>query len=280
MKKANRKRKIDAPHIRISSHRQEERKTMISLKNSTRMVSILVFSVIVAFHGSASGWHDETHLAVAKAAGYAKWYNAAGADMAKIKADRIEKNNHYCNNPERREITPGMVLEQTARYNDAADTDGHLYGAILASVRAFKDATETGKYADYHIAFCAHYVGDLSQPLHNHPNDSFNARRHKSNDGIVEDEVFRNIQKIREHMYPIALRSESFEEDAAKEVARIANISRTLSYTLQEENRDMTREEAYKQLGHSASLLKAILTSLTEGLHHPPRVSGEKSTVE
>ncbi len=128
--------------------------------------------------------------------------------------------------------------------------------------------TEKGKYAEYHLAFCAHYVGDLSQPLHNHPNDAFNALHHKTNDGIVEDEVFQNIQKIRDAMYPIVLRKDSFEEDLAKEVARIANISRTLGYTLQSEDRDMTREEAYRQLGHSASLLRAILTSLAEGRPH------------
>lgn len=253
---------------------------MISLQKTARVACILVLSAMAALHGSAFGWHDETHLAVAKAAGYAKWYNAAGADMAKIKADRIEKNNHYCNNPERGEVTPGMVLEQIARYNDPADTDGHLYGAILASLHAYRDATETGKYAEYHIAFCAHYVGDLSQPLHNHPNDGFNALHHKTNDGIVEDEVFRNIQKIREYMYPIVLRSASFDEDVAKEVARIANISRTLSYALQEEDRDMTKEEAYKQLGHSASLLKAILTSMRGGSQNPSPVSMEKSTGE
>lgn len=253
---------------------------MIALKKTVCTAFILAFSVMVVLHGSASGWNDETHLAIARAAGYAKWYNAAGADMAKIKADRIEKNNHYCNNPERREITPDTVLEQVARYNDPANTDGHLYGAILASLRAYRDATETGKYSEYHMAFCAHYVGDLSQPLHNHPNDSFNGRRHKTNDGIVEDEVFRNIQKIKEHMYPIVLRNDSFEEDVAKEVARIANISRTLSYTLQKEDRDMTKEEAYKQLGHSASLLKAILTSMAGDASRLSPVSPEKSPSE
>jgi hypothetical protein len=61
-------------------------------------------------------------------------------------------------------------------------------------------------------------------------------------------------------MYPITLRNTSFEEDLAREIARIANVSRKLGYRLQEQNRDMTKEEAYEQLGHSASLLKAILT--------------------
>jgi len=230
-----------------------------SQKNIHVVIGVVLFIAIVSL-GQAFGWHDETHLSVAKAAGYKKWYNAAGADMAKIKADRIERNNHYCNNPQRAEVTPDVVFGQIARYNDPSDTEGHLYGAIIASLREYRGTTETGKYAEYHLAFCAHYVGDLSQPLHNYPNDIFNVLHHKTNDGIVEGEVFNNIPKIEKNMYPITLRNTSFEEDLAREIARIANVSRKLGYRLQEQNRDMTKEEAYEQLGHSASLLKAILT--------------------
>ena len=44
-----------------------------------------------------------------------------------------------------------------------------------------------------------------------------------------------------------------------KEIARIANLSMKLGYQLEKENRMLTKEEAFVQLGHSASLLKAIL---------------------
>jgi hypothetical protein len=60
-------------------------------------------------------------------------------------------------------------------------------------------------------------------------------------------------------MYNITLRADHFEEDLAKEIARIANISRQLGLKLRAENRNMTKEEAYVQLGHSASLFKALL---------------------
>jgi len=49
------------------------------------------------------------------------------------------------------------------------------------------------------------------------------------------------------------------EEDLVREIARIANLSIKLGYQLEAENRMLTKEEAYIQLGHSASLLKAIL---------------------
>jgi hypothetical protein len=55
-----------------------------------------------------------------------------------------------------------MVLAQAEKYNKL-DHHGHLYGAIIASVRDYLKKRGGGKYAEYHMAFCAHYVGDLLQ---------------------------------------------------------------------------------------------------------------------
>jgi hypothetical protein len=210
----------------------------------------------------ARAWHDETHLAVAKAAGYGKWYNAAGPDVAKEKAGETERRNHYFSNNRNVEVTPQMVLEQTARYNDPADEEGHLYGAIIAAIRDYAKSVREEKYSQYHIAYCAHYIGDLSQPLHNTPFDDFNKSRHSANDGIVEKKALARLFKIEKQMYVIDLRKENFESDLAAEIARIANISRQLGLRLRREKRDMTPEEAYAQLGHSASLLEAVLNFL------------------
>jgi hypothetical protein len=220
-------------------------------------ICIIVLSILCS--NNASGWYDETHLAVAKASGYSKWYNAVGADITKIKAKSVEGNNHFFNNRGNVRVTPEMVLEQAKKYNDPNDIEGHLYGAIIASLREYVGTTIKGKYAQYHLAFCAHYVGDLSQPLHNTPYDNFNKTRHLANDGIVDDRILVNISKIKENMYPINLNPVNFEKDLAREIARIANDARGLAHKLRRENRDMTKEEAYRQLGHSASFLKAIL---------------------
>lgn len=48
------------------------------------------------------------------------------------------------------------------------------------------------------------------------------------------------------------------EDDLVREIARIANLSMKLGYQLEAENRMLSKEEASVQLGHSASLLKAI----------------------
>jgi hypothetical protein len=132
----------------------------------------------------------------------------------------------------------------------------------VASIFTYIEGPRKGKYAKYHLAYAAHYIGDLSQPFHNSKNDVFNQTRHSINDGTVEDEVLANINKIEEHMYPIKLERHRFRQDLAAEIARIANLSRKLRLKLEKEKRDMTKEEAYKQLGHSASLLRAVLKHL------------------
>jgi len=220
-----------------------------------RFLSSLLFtlSLIMLLPSNSKAWHDETHIAIAKVAGYAKWYNAAGADIARVKAGKIEGHNHYRNNPFGTVVTPEMVLEQTEKYNQIED-DGHLYGAIIASFRDYIEYIKIGKFGENHFAYCVHYIGDLSQPLHNTLYNQFNRKHHIAIDGIINDEVLNTMQKIK--LYPIKIES---EEDLAREIARIANISMNLGYTIENENRLLSKEEAYSQIGHSASLLKAIL---------------------
>jgi len=218
----------------------------------------LMVLMLLGSHGTAYAWHDQTHLAVSKAAGYREWYNSAAADMVKTKAHQVEEYNHWYNNNKRAEITAETVLEQAGRYDDGNDPEGHLLGAIIGSLREYQASKVSHKYAEYNLAFCAHYVGDLSQPLHNTPYNDFNKSHHLDNDGVVEKDALTdaNLQKIRNRMYPICLKT---ERDLAREIARIANLTRLLGYRLEKENRNMTTQEAYLQLGHSASLLKAIL---------------------
>lgn len=120
-------------------------------------------------------WFDETHIALAKVAGHSKWFNACGPDMIKEKMGKQEGHNHYVNNPRGTVVTAEMVMGQVDRY-DQIDEQGHLYGAIIASVRDYIREKRRGKYAEYHLAFCAHYVADLSQPLHNSEYSPFNKR--------------------------------------------------------------------------------------------------------
>lgn len=214
------------------------------------------FFLVVIFAGTASGWNDRTHIAIAKAAGFPGWYNAAGADVTKLKAGRTEATNHWSDNAGVVEVTEAVVMDQVKRYNKASDSEGHLYGAIIASLRDYMNDREAGRYPEYHMAFCAHYIGDLSMPLHNVPYDEFNAKHHSINDGIVEVSALDSIGLIQRSIYPIVIHD---EHDLGLEIARIANIARDLALKMKKENRDMTRAEAYIELSHSASLLRAVL---------------------
>lgn len=225
-------------------------------------LKIIAVVALLLFAAEALAWHDKTHLMIAKAAGRTSWYNAAGPDLAKIKAGRIETYNHWYNNNALVQVTPQMVFAQIDRYNEhnrLLDAEGHLYGAIIASLRAYDKYVRSGKYAEYHLDYCAHYIGDLSQPLHNIPYDDYNKTWHSATDGVVEDAIWNETDQIIARMYEIRLSADNFEADLAREIARIANIARQLGYRLSRENRNLTREEAYVQLGHSASLLKAVL---------------------
>jgi hypothetical protein len=215
---------------------------------------VVAFVLLLCLPSLSHAWHDKTHLAIAKAAGYQASYNATGADIAKVKAGDKEAYNHYSDNPPDIVVTPRMILDQVENYDNPRDEKGHLYGAIIASLRDYKSAKAAGKYAEYYLAYCAHYVGDLSMPLHNTLYDTFNRQHHPTMDDIVEDEVLDHPERIK--LYPIKIES---EDDLVREIARIANLSMKLGYQLETEKRPLKEEEAYIQLGHSASLLKAIL---------------------
>ena len=225
-------------------------------------LKIMIVLCILSLASQAMAWHDRTHLAICKAAGFDMWYHCAGPDIAKIKAGNIESYNHWFNNTAEVEVTPQMVMDQIERYNQRnkiLDPEGHILGAVIASLRAYEKDNRAGKYALYHLVYCAHYISDLSMPLHNIAYDDFNERHHDANDGIVEETILNEPEKITGHMYPIILSKKDFEADLAREIARVANLSRKLGYKLRAEKRDMTKQEAYVQLGHSASLLRAVL---------------------
>jgi hypothetical protein len=82
------------------------------------------------------------------------------------------------------------------------------------------------------MAYCAHYIGDLSQPLHNTLYDDYNRRSHGKTDGVINDGILDNLEAIK--VYSIEIKN---EEDLVKEIARIANLSMVLGYKLEDEGR-------------------------------------------
>jgi hypothetical protein len=221
---------------------------------NTILISMFLFFLIGA--GLAFGWHDKTHLAISQAAGYESWYNSAGPDITKVKAGETEATNHWFNNTAGVTVTDKMVLNQAMNYNNPNDREGHLYGAIIATLRSYIAAKGDEKPAGYPMAFCAHYIGDLSMPFHNSPYNDYNALHHKENDSTIESVVMNDVGFIQSRIYDIDIKC---EEDVAREIAKIANTSRTLAAKLEKEGKNMTSEQTYDQIIQSASLLKAVL---------------------
>jgi hypothetical protein len=187
-------------------------------------LKIMIVLCILSLASQATAWHDQTHLAICKAAGFDMWYHCAGPDIAKIKAGNIEAYNHWFNNDAEAEITPKMVMDQIEHYNKRnkiIDPEGHLLGAIIASLRAYEKDLRSGKYALYHLVYCAHYISDLTMSLHNIAYDDFNEEHHEANDGIVEDTILKELEKITGHMYSITLSKKDFEADLAREIREL-----------------------------------------------------------
>lgn len=102
-------------------------------------------------------------------------------------------------------VIPEMVLAQVDRYSQHA-ASVPLYGESIASVRDYIYVKKKGRYAEYHLAYAAHYIGDLVQPLHSTLYNDFNKRNHSKMDGVVNDEVLDNLDKIK--IYPNEIKSE------------------------------------------------------------------------
>ena len=239
----------------------------------SRSIAALSTALSLTFSSlPALAWHDKTHLSVAEAAAFDLWYSAAAPDVAKSKSEfrAAEEKNHYFNNNAGKEVDAALVMSQIERYNKPDDVEGHLYGAIIGAVRAYKAEKDTGKYAEYPLVFCAHYIADLSMPLHNTPYDDFNKSRHSINDGIIEFSVRNNIGYIQRMMRPPVIESEA---DLAREIAVVAESARKLGMKIRKENRDMTVDETYAQVTRSASLFNAILA----WLERSQKTAGERA---
>jgi hypothetical protein len=220
-------------------------------------IGFLVTFLFVSCFSSAMAWHDRTHIAVGVAAQFDQAYNLAAPDVAKLKADTVEEYNHWVNNSETTVITKALIKGQIQKYNVGTEREkaGHLYGAIVAAIRAYQDESGAGRFATYHLVYAGHYIGDLSMPLHNIDNSLLDTLpNHYDNDHMIENEVATNMDKIK--LSPVIIRN---EDDLIQNIGLIATKAKDLGYKLVKEKRNMTKEEAYEQISQSASLFKAVL---------------------
>jgi len=223
------------------------------------MKKIFVCSLVISLVSvcsSAMAWRDRTHIAVGVVAQFDQAYNLAAPDVAKLKANTVEEYNHWVNVSETTPITKEFIKGQIQRYNLGGEGEkgGHLYGAIVAAIRTYQDESAAGRFATYHLVYAGHYIGDLSMPLHHMENNQFNNARHSANDSIVENHILTHLDKVT--LFPITIKN---EDDLIQNISLIATKAKGLAYLLQKEDRNMTQEEAYRQISQSASLFQAVL---------------------
>lgn len=241
--------------------------------------TVIVSCILVS---PALAWNDATHMAVMKAAGLGDYaYLAAGPDMSKLKAGGHEEGNHYCNNKRGTAVTTDMVLDQVRDYDCRCFGKGHLYGAIVAAAHQYFDNKKEGKYWRYELAFLAHYIADLSMPLHNVDYDQFNKVHHSANDGAVEPrghepndvrvagiaaKIEQRMKALPLYLLPAAKNDvAAFDLRLAAKIAEIANNAISIGYSLQDSAPPrpvMSTDEAYGQLAQSAALLKAVYAAM------------------
>lgn len=158
------------------------------------------------------------------------------------------------------------------------DSAGVLYWKIMDIYQQMKG--KTGWDYDYYLFNIAHYVGDLSQPLHNYPYDNEPASDGKvyGELGTWAKEKHREFDDILEADFPLDTKTEkTFDswivvptikslDDLKREISKVANASIALANRCYKENRIITKDEALRQMAKSVSLLKAIINSTKSDL--------------
>ncbi len=212
----------------------------------------LLMGGLVASARPAQAWFDRTHMAVLEASGapYLPCL-AVAPDVVALKLPRY-KLNHFSNL-----VTPSVssdqILEQVARY-DGDDVRGHLYGAVVAAYRQVLAQRQQGRRAAYAFGFLAHYVGDLSQPLHNSVYDEFNAQQHRLIDGFVDQrqDLVDLIGRRKDAYLPTL----GGEQDLLVAIANVANAARAADLQLRAGL--FTENDCLELLARSAGLLQGI----------------------
>lgn len=256
--------------------------TKYQTRTFLKLLAILILSA------NALGWSSKTHIFIAQEAGIKNPGAACFPDLSKKENDALLGPLHWHDASPKTTVTPEYIDQyqiSEAEYvrlgNPQSkpikirvpDPAGVLYWKIMELYQAMKGAA--GWEYDYYLTNIAHYVGDLSQPLHNYPYGSEPASDGKSYPevGAWAKEHHWEFDDILESILPLdEKREKSFQamtttiqvkstDDLKKEIAKIANSSIALANRCYSQKRIITQDEALKQVSMSVSLLKAIIDS-------------------
>lgn len=217
--------------------------------------SIILLALLIT---PAGAWSARAHeMVLAAAVDHLPFNVSVAVDPDRDKgSDGTEGGRHYFNNNKDVKVTPQTVLEQR-QDSLQPGKEGALYGALMAAFEKLEKDLAAGQATPRDYGYLAHYVGDLTCPLHNSPYNVFNKSMHSRVDQAMS--LGTPVDVVRARMRRIQFRSEA---DIAKAVSELANISHELARDLESGRRALREDEALTQLAYSASLYRGILDYL------------------
>ncbi len=220
-------------------------------------------------------WDCETHAYIAKKAGLKNPEYACLPDIIREENYPFFVKFHYHSLSPKDKVS----LEYIEKIK-GQESSGILYWKIVDLYEKIKNLTKSNLYdkvkCEYYLYSLAHFIGDLSNPLHNFPYNEisagdgkvyveegkFNKLYHEKFDTLftfylklypeLEKEIDNQIQDIKI----------SSLEELKKKIAEIANFAQEIALDCFRDKRLPTKEEVIKQIVFSISLLKAIYQTL------------------
>jgi len=234
----------------------------------------------------ASSWTCKTHVFIATEAGIENPRATCFPDLSRKDNDGLLGPFHWHDPAPDAVITPAYIdhfsvtLGVYVREGSMPSSPvkirvphpaGVLYWKICDLYEMMKGST--GWEYEYYLTTIAHYVGDLSQPLHNFPSGSLPAAdgRPYPEAGLWAKKAHHDFDAALDPYLPLREEQDkamgvtavppeiASADDLKREISKIANASLALANACYAERRGLTKEEALTQVSMSIALLKAIM---------------------
>lgn len=249
-------------------------------------IILIVFWTCFAIPQFACAWSSRTHVFAAREAGIKNPQYTYWADFTKDENKALLAPLHYHNAAPGANITPAYIEKYIVKEEELvplADRRaypikvrvphpaGVLYWKILDLYEQMK--INRGWEYEYNVMMIAHYITDLSNPVHNFPHGDKKAgdgkaypaaghwakKNHESFDSILEPLLPLDEKKYRNFKSSLTPIKISSADDLKKEISVIASGANRLALRCYRASRILTVDEALKQIALSVALLQAVI---------------------
>jgi hypothetical protein len=257
------------------------------------LILFLSAFIIILLPGTSRAWSEIVHTYIAEKAGVKSPEDANIPDLVRDgNYDLYAPRHMHFAAPDAR-VTPDYIdrfktQEMRFRLNSGKeitilipDQTGILYHEIVSLYQRMTGVQ--GWAYKYYLFNIAHFIADLSQPLHNYPwgNTPAGDGRIYPEIGAWSRDQHRVFDKFLDPYLPPDAETEEMinreirdisinsTDDLKIEISRIANSALELANKCYAEKRMITKEEAIRQIAMSIALLKSIIVHTREGYEDP-----------